>query len=128
MVQPLPKDEPASTRRAMDSSCRGVHRSWPVPSPVASARRRPVDRNSSRSLTPIRIFLLLHGCHAGPLACRAAPAFHSPDPPMPQPTPVFRSCGPALLALAIAAALAAPVHADDTNRSEEHTSELQSHV
>jgi len=37
---------------------------------------------------------------------------------MPQPTPVFRSCGPALLALAIAAVLASPVRADDTNPAQ----------
>jgi len=34
---------------------------------------------------------------------------------MPQPMPVLRSCGPALLALAITAVLATPVRADDTN-------------
>lgn len=37
---------------------------------------------------------------------------------MPQPMPVFRSCGPALLALAIAAVLTTPARADDTNPTQ----------
>lgn len=37
---------------------------------------------------------------------------------MPQPMPLLRPCGPALLALAIAAVLAAPVRADDTDLAQ----------